>query len=81
MEINKIALTSNQINSKIDKLTARIKSTNPQDTTRIVDMECKLELEQLKGEMTDSLGVFCRKTNATIRIQPGKVNPPCRKWH
>lgn len=79
MEINKIALTSSQINSKIDKLTARIKSTNPQDTTRIVDMECKLELEQLKGEMTDSLGVFCRKTNATIRIQPGKVNPAMPK--
>ena len=38
MEINKIALTSNQINSKIDKLTARIKSTqsagyNPQLST------------------------------------------------
>lgn len=52
-----------------------VKSTNPQDTTRITDVECKFTLNRLKGNMGDSLALFCQKADATVRLQPGKKNP------
>lgn len=38
-------------------------------------MDCKVELNQLKGNMGDSLAVFCKKTTATISLEPGQRNP------
>ena len=74
-EITKLALQSKRINANLQRLAATVKSTNPQDTTRIVDVECKVELNQLKGRMGDSLAVFCKQTKATVHLQPGDKNP------
>ena len=74
-EIRQMNLHYGDINAALDKFTATIKSTNPQDTTRIVDMECKLSMDHLKASMTDTLRVFCKKTSATIHLQPSQRNP------
>ncbi len=74
-EINKLVLQSKLANSNVEKLTMSVKSTNPQDTTRITDVECKFTLNRLKGNMGDSLALFCQKADATVRLQPGKKNP------
>lgn len=74
-EIRQMNLHYGDINAALDKFTATIKSTNPQDTTRIVDMECKLSMDRLKASMTDTLRVFCKKTSATIHLQPSQRNP------
>lgn len=74
-EISQLVLKSKLGNSQIEKLTATVKSTNPQDTTRIADVDCKFSLNQLKGNMGDSLALFCRKASASVRLQPGKTNP------
>lgn len=73
-EIKNLALRSRRINSDLQSLTATIKTTNPQDTTRIAHMECKLNLQRLKASMTDSLNVFCGKSTATIQLHPGEHN-------
>lgn len=74
-EIHKLVLQSKLANSNVEKLTMSVKSTNPQDTTRITDVECKFTLNRLKGNMGDSLALFCQKADATVRLQPGKKNP------
>lgn len=74
-EINKLVLRSKLANSNVEKLTMSVKSTNPQDTTRIADVECEFTLNRLKGNMGDSLALFCQKADATMRLQPGKNNP------
>lgn len=75
MDINKIKVRAPKLSSDIAHMKATVKSTNPQDTTWIVHVECKLEVNQLKGELTDSMGVFCRKASATVRLKPQKENP------
>lgn len=74
-EINNLTLRSRRLNSDLQSLTATIKTTNPQDTTRIAHMECKLNMQRLKASMSDSLNVFCGKSTATVKLQPGQHNP------
>ena len=74
-EIKQVALRSPKLTSDIERLKATLKSSNPQDTTRVVSLECKLELNRLKGKLNDSLSVFTRKMNATVGIDPSKQNP------
>ena len=74
-EIKQVALRSPKLTSDIERLKATLKSSNPQDTTRVVSLECKLELNRLKGKLNDSLSVFTRKMNATVSIDPSKQNP------
>ena len=69
-EIKQVALRSPKLTSDIERLKATLKSSNPQDTTRVVSLECKLELNRLKGKLNDSLSVFTRKMNATVSIDP-----------
>lgn len=75
IEITKLILNSQLLSSETNKLTATVKSTNPQDTTRIVDMECKLDINQLKASKGDSIKFFCRKAKSTIRLKSGDKNP------
>ena len=78
-EVKNLTLRSRRLNSDLQSLTARVKTTNPQDTTRIAEMECKLEMNRLKAALNDSvndsLNVFCGRSTATIRLQPGEHNP------
>ena len=39
-EIRHLVLQSKRLSSTVEKLSARIKTTNPQDTTRIVELKC-----------------------------------------
>ncbi len=73
--ISKLFLKSRFLNSQLQKVTATVRSTNPQDTTHITNVECKLDMDMFKGNMGDSIAVFCKKAKATVHLQPGKLNP------
>ena len=75
MDIRKVSLRTAAISADLDELNATVRSTNPQDTTRLIDVECKLQMSRLKGEMGDSLKVFSKKAKASLHLQPGKLNP------
>ena len=74
-QVKNIVLNSPRLNSTIENLSAAIKTTNPQDTTRIAEVECKLNAHKLKASMTDSMHLFCGKTEATINLQPAENRP------
>lgn len=74
-EIKGLTLRSRRIQSDLQSLTATVKTTNPQDTTRIAHMECKLNMKRLQASMADSLSVFCGQSDATIQLQPAAHNP------
>lgn len=75
IQIKNMNLRAPSLNTDIESLQATITSTNPQDTTRIADVECKVEMNRLKTQLTDTLGAFCGHSTATITLQPGKHNP------
>lgn len=75
IQIKDMNLRAPSLNTDIESLQATITSTNPQDTTRIADVECKVEMNRLKTQLTDTLGAFCGHSTATITLQPGKHNP------
>ena len=74
-QVNRLVLRSRLLHANISSLSVMAKTTDPQDTTQIAKMDCKVELNQLKGNMGDSLAVFCKKTTATVSLKPGKRNP------
>lgn len=74
-EITNFTLQAPGLLSSLEQLDATIKTTNPQDTTRIADMECKMKFNRLKASAGDSLRLFCLKASSTIRLQPGERNP------
>ena len=74
-EIADMNLKSRRISSTVKLFEADVKTTNPRDTTRIADLTCKFELNKLKAEMGDSLHLFCGRTAATVRLQPGRLDP------
>ena len=78
MDINKIKVRAPKLSSDIAHMKATVKSTNPQDTTRIVHVECKLEVNQLKGELTDSMAVFCRKASDRLTLRTPQFALPIR---
>lgn len=75
IQIKDMNLRAPSLNTDIESLQATITSTNPQDTTRIADVECKVEMNRLKAQLADTLGAFCGHSTATITLQPGKHNP------
>lgn len=75
IQIKDMNLRAPGLESALDNLTATVTSTNPQDTTRIANVECKLEMNRLKARLADSLGVFCGRSTGTVKLQPGARNP------
>lgn len=73
--VKKASLNAPRIVAAIDSLTVTVKTTNPQDTTRIALVDFKVDARSLKGAMGDSLRLFCTKADATIKLQPSKRNP------
>ena len=45
LDIREIILNSRKFVSEIDRMKAKVVSTNPQDTTKIVTLQCELEIE------------------------------------
>lgn len=74
LDIRQIVLRSRFANSDIDRLTATVSSTNPQDTTRIVDLTCSLEVNKLRASMGDSIKLFTARAKANATLSPGKKN-------
>lgn len=75
IQIKDMNLRAPGLESALDNLTVTVTSTNPQDTTRIANVECKLEMNRLKARLADSLGVFCGRSTGTVKLQPGERNP------
>lgn len=74
-EVRDLTLRAPALNSSLEQFTATIKTTNPQDTTRIAEMECKMSFSKLRANAGDTLRLFCQKASSTIRLQPGDRNP------
>lgn len=75
LEIREIRLNSRKITSEIERMKAQVTSTNPQDTTRIVTLQCKLEMNKLRANMGDSLKLYSGRTTASARLTPGEEDP------
>lgn len=75
LNIRQLVLQSRLANSEIDRLTATVSSTNPQDTTRIVELKCTLEVNKLRAAMGDSIRLFTARAKADAALSPSKIDP------
>ena len=53
---------------------AKVVSTNPQDTTKIVTLQCELEMNKLRANIGDSLKIYSGKTTGTGELAPKEQN-------
>ena len=75
VSVDDMRLQSPRLQASLEKLTATVGTTNPQDTTRIAHMKCNLSLSRLKAALPeDSINAFCGKSTATIELQPSERN-------
>ena len=58
LDIREIILNSRKFVSEIDRMKAKVVSTNPQDTTKIVTLQCELEMNKLRANIGDSLKII-----------------------
>lgn len=58
LDIREIILNSRKFASEIDRMKAKVVSTNPQDTTKIVTLQCELEMNKLRANIGDSLKIY-----------------------
>lgn len=59
-EINRLSLKSKQLSSSMERLSAKVTSSNPQDTIQIVALECHMEMNKWQvnvGETQVGLGL------------------------
>lgn len=61
LDIREIILNSRKFVSEIDRMKAKVVSTNPQDTTKIVTLQCELEMNKLRANIGDSLKIYSGK--------------------
>lgn len=71
-EINRLWLKSNQLSSSMERLSAKVTSSNPQDTARIVDLVCQMEMNKWQAGLGDSVSFYTGRTQATATLSPGK---------
>lgn len=74
-EIKNLSLRSPRLKSDLESLAVTLKTTNPQDTARMAQMECKIGMDKLKIALEDSLNAFCGKGSATIKLEPDEQKP------
>lgn len=67
-------LNSRKFVSEIDRMKAKVVSTNPQDTTKIVTLQCELEMNKLRANIGDSLKIYSGKTTGTGELAPKEQN-------
>lgn len=75
LDIREIRLNSKRLFSEIDRMKAKVISTNPQDTTKIVTLQCELEMNKLRANMGDSLKIYSGKTTASGTLAPSEQDP------
>ncbi|WP_029906847.1 AsmA family protein [Prevotella sp. 10(H)] len=71
-DVRQLVLKSKQLSSSIELLSAQVTSTNPQDTSPIVNLECNFGLSKLKAKVGDTISLYSGKTRAKATISPGK---------
>lgn len=72
LEIREILLNSRRVSSEIDRMKAKVTSTNPQDTTKIVSLQCDLEMDRMRASMGDSVRIYSGKTKVSGKLRPGE---------
>lgn len=75
VEIKDMTLRSPALNSATESFTAAIRTYPTQDTLRPAKTECKIEMNKLRISLADSLDLFCGKSSARLKLQPGEHNP------
>lgn len=70
LDIRKLVLKSRFLSSDMERLIANVASTNPQDTTRIVFLQCDMEVSKLHAAMGDSIRFYTAKAKLTGGLQP-----------
>ena len=75
VEIKDMTLRSPALNSATESFTAAISTYPTQDTLRPAKTECKIEMNKLRVSLADSLDLFCGKSSARLKLQPGEHNP------
>lgn len=72
LDVREVALKSRFLSSDIERLVASVTSTNPQDTSRIVTLQCDMEVSKLRAAMGDSIQFYTAKAKGGAGIQPGE---------
>lgn len=71
-EVSRLLLKSGSLSSSMERLSARVTSSNPQDTTRIVELECDLKMSKLQTYVGDSITLYTGRTQAVATLVPSK---------
>lgn len=71
-EVARLLLKSRNLSSSMERLTAKVTSSNPQDTTRIVALECQMEMNKLQASAGDSITFYTGRTQAVATLSSGK---------
>ncbi|WP_288776882.1 AsmA family protein [uncultured Bacteroides sp.] len=74
MDIRKLVLRSRFLSSDIERLVANVSSTNPQDTNRIVSLQCDMEVSKLRASMGDSIKLYSARAKAQAALGPQGVD-------
>lgn len=74
MDVRKLVLRSRFLSSDIERLVANVSSTNPQDTNRIVSLQCDMEVSKLRASMGDSIKLYSARAKAQAALRPQGVD-------
>lgn len=74
MDVRKLVLRSRFLSSDIERLVANVSSTNPQDTNRIVSLQCDMEVSKLRASMGDSIKLYSARAKAQVALGPQGVD-------
>ena len=74
MDVRKLVLRSRVLSSDIERLVANVSSTNPQDTNRIVSLQCDMEVSKLRASMGDSIKLYSARAKAQAALGPQEVD-------
>lgn len=74
MDVRKLVLRSRFLSSDIERLVANVSSTNPQDTNRIVSLQCDMEVSKLRASMGDSIKLYSARAKAQVALGPQEVD-------
>ena len=74
MDVRKLVLRSRFLSSDIERLVANVSSTNPQDTNRIVSLQCDMEFSNLRASMGDSIKLYSARAKAQAALGPQEVD-------
>ncbi|MEG1643170.1 MAG: outer membrane assembly protein, partial [Bacteroidales bacterium] len=73
-DIQNIVLHSRFAASEIERLVATVSSTNPQDTTRIVNLKFNIDASKLRASVGDSIQIFSAHTKVNGALSPSTKN-------